>query len=110
MGITVEPARINAALKATPYHFVGIRAVPADPPSGPVFPLTLAEDAFPQFWYSLKLARGFWPGAVDFEIVGSNSVIKTGQQSLNHPSMEAMPPDAIRLQTPASILTFRIVS
>ena len=109
MGISIDAARVRETLQHCPYHFAGIRAVPAMPPSGPVFPLTLGQTVITQFWQALNMAKQYWPEAVDFEIVGSNNVLKAGEQSLTHPTTNAPPPEAVRLQTPASLLTFRIV-
>ena len=107
-GISVSQEAVNRAVHHAPFHFVGIRAVPAVPPSGPAFPLSVSPDVFPQFWGVLAEAMAYWPEAVDFEVCGTNTTIAKGEQNPMHPRPDAMPATAIHMQTPATVLPFRI--
>ena len=106
-GISIDDATLLSTLKRTSFHFIAIRAIPATPKDGPCFVLS-NNGSMKTFWDALKEARAFWPNATDFEIVGSNEVIRAGGQNLKNPSLTATPPDAFRLQQPLPLIHFRL--
>jgi hypothetical protein len=83
-------------------HWTAIRANGVTPANGaPAFQLqarTLAS-----FRYALDQARGYWPQATSFDLIGSDAALgATHAQGLN------LPTGAVLLRMPAVLATFTI--
>lgn len=93
------PAVTQHQLDAAPHHYLAIAASAETPKEGPSWPLATRSLAAAEF--ALDSARGYWPDARSFDLIGSDQIYPI---SKFNPLQ--LPPGMIMLRNPDVLMTF----
>ena len=93
------PALTKHALDIASHHYLAIAVTAETPKEGPSWPLSSRSLAAAEF--ALDSARGYWPDAQSFDLIGSDQIYPI---SKFNPLQ--LPPGMIMLRNPDVLMTF----
>jgi hypothetical protein len=103
MNIRIQD--LASILSRAPFHFLGVTALPLDPPLAPPCSL-IPEHSITCFQWALNDAVDYWNSHAKFAIVGSNALIDQQTAAQLEKVPLRYPPGFGRLESPQVLMDF----